>query len=388
MFDCFFCFLYNYIKLIGGKVHKKLNFLLEVGSSKLVLVATVKGKHESKIVDQATVLYDGFMDGEFLSPDDLELNLSELIATMSSKLRANIHSISVGVPSEFCMCVCKRISRKFVEPHKITNHDIANLFEANASFGDSNEYSVINFSPMQYMLDDSAVTMQPVGKRTSSLVVDASFVLAKNSFIKFLTAKLNKLGVNNVDFIWQALGQAIKCAQDMEAKQPIAVVDVGHITTSVAVLKGEGLALLSSFSMGGGHISSDIMQLLGMNFKDAELIKRKIILTIESERNEYYEVKLHDSCIKAPISMTNQIVKSRIEMLAKVIGEILGIDPVFKNYDLYLTGDGIANFKGVKTILKQQTGMDVHIYQNQFDTSKNKLQTSIQGLITLNDMLV
>ena len=174
----------------------------------------------------------------------------------------------------------------------------------------------------------------------------------------------------------------------MEAKQPIAVVDVGHITTSVAVLKGEGLALLSSFSMGGGHISSDIMQLLGMNFKDAELIKRKIILTIESERNEYYEVKLHDSCIKAPISMTNQIVKSRIEMLAKVIGEILGIDPVFKNYDLYLTGDGIANFKGVKTILKQQTGMDVHIYQNQFDTSKNKLQTSIQGLITLNDMLV
>lgn len=369
-------------------MRNKLNFLLEVGSSKLVLIATVKGKHSSKIVDKATVLYDGFMDGEFLSPDDLEANIGELISLASAKLHTHIHSIVVGVPSEFCMCVCKRISRKFVEPRKITNHDIASLFENNLSFGNSNDYQVINFSPMQYMLDDNATTMQPIGKKTSSLVVDASYILAKTSFIDLLTTKLNKLGINNIDFICSALGQAIKCSQDNETHQPIAVVDVGHISTSVAVLKGEGLALLSSFSLGGGHISSDIMQLLGMSFKDAELIKRKIILTIEPERNEYYEVGVNNSCIKAPISMTNQIVKSRIESLAKVIGEILSIDPIFKNYDLYLTGDGIANFKGVKTILKQVTGMNVHIYKNQFDTSKDKLQTSVQGLVTLNDMLI
>ena len=369
-------------------MRSKLNFLLEVGSSKLVLVATVKGKRGSKIVDKATVLYDGFMDGEFLSPNDLELNLSELISASTSKLRTSVHSIVVGVPSEFCMCVCKRISRKFIQPHKITNHDISNLFESNSQFGDSMDYRVINFSPMQYMLDDNATTMQPVGKKTSSLVVDASYILAKTSFIELMTGKLSKLGITNVDFICSALGQAIKCSQDNETTQPIAVVDVGHITTSVVVLKGEGLALLSSFSMGGGHISSDIMQLLGMSFKDAELIKRKIILTIEPERNEYYETKVHDSCIKAPISMTNQIVKSRLENLAKIIGEILAIDPIFKNYDLYLTGDGIANFKGVKTILKQQTGMEVNIYKNQFDTSNDKLQTSIQGLVTLNDMLI
>lgn len=369
-------------------MRNKLNFLLEVGSSKLVLIATVKGKHSSKIVDKATVLYDGFMDGEFLSSDDLEANIGELISLASTKLHTRVHSIVVGVPSEFCMCVCKRISRKFVEMRKITNNDIASLFESNLSFGSSNDYRVINFSPMQYMLDDNATTMQPVGKKTSSLVVDASYILAKTSFINLLTSKLNKLGINNIDFICSALGQAIKCSQDNETHQPIAVVDVGHISTSVAVLKGEGLALLSSFSLGGGHISSDIMQLLGMSFKDAELIKRKIILTIEPERNEYYEVGVNNSCIKAPISMTNQIVKSRIESLAKVIGEILSIDPIFKNYDLYLTGDGIANFKGVKTILKQVTGMNVHIYKNQFDTSKDKLQTSVQGLVTLNDMLI
>lgn len=366
----------------------KLNFILEVGSSKLVLMACVKRKGTSKIIDKATVLYDGFMDGEFLSPDEFELSLSELLQTISSKLHTSVHSVTVGVPSEFCMCVCKRISRKFVEPHKVTNNDIANLFSSNTGFGESRDYQVINYSPMQYMLDDNAVTLSPVNKKTSTLVLDASYILAKISFIDFVTSKFKKLGVNNVDFICSALGQAIKCAKDNEAKKPIAVVDVGHITTSVAVLKGEGLALLSSFSMGGGHISSDLMQLLGMNFKDAELIKRKIILTIEPQHNEYYEICTKDSLIKAPIGMTNQIVKSRIESLAKVIAEILAIDPVFKNYQLYLTGDGIANFKGVKTILKKQTNMDVELYSNMFDTSSNKMQTSLQGLVTLNDMII
>lgn len=369
-------------------MQKNLKFLLEIGSSKLVLIAYIRGRNSSRIVDKVTILYDGFMDGEFLTPEDFELNLSEAISTMSSKLHVQIHSITVGVPSEFCVCVCKRISRKYVTLHKITNHDIANLFADNATFGDSVDYRVINFSPMQYVLDDNVATIQPVGKKTTSLVVDASYILAKSSFIDFVSNKFNKLGVASVDFASLALGQAIMCAKLNETNQPIAVVDVGHITTSVAVLKGEGLALLSSFSMGGGHVSSDIMQLLGMNFKDAELIKRKIILTIEPERNEYYEVRSNDSCIKAPINMTNQIVKSRIESLSKIIGEILSIDPVFKNYDLYLTGDGIANFKGVKNILKQQTGMDVKIFKNQFDSSNDKMQTSVQGLITLNDMMI
>lgn len=365
-----------------------LKYILDVGSSCLRLLAVSSLGGKNQIVAEEDVLYDGYMDGEFLSSQNLTVNLDELINKMSTKMRKPIKSVVVGVPSEFCICVCKRISRKFNVQHKITDYDVKDLFETNQSFGDSQTYSVINYSPMQFMLDDELKTLTPIGLRSSSLELDASYILAKRSFINMFIEEFAKLNIFEVDFICTALGQALSCEQAREKVKPFAVVDVGHISTSVSVLKGEGLALLSSFSMGGGHISNDLMQILNLNFKDAELIKRKVILTVESNKNESYEVCSKGSLIKAPINMTNQIVKSRIEIIAKVIGEILSIDEAFKGINIYLTGDGISHFKGVKNIIKNATGLDVFDFAIPFDNSKERYQTSKIGLATLAEIVI
>ncbi len=349
-------------------------------------VTKFSGRH--RIVAEDSVLYDGFIDGEFLSPDELENDLRQLIDSISSKMKKTINSIIVGVPSEFSVCVCKRISRKFVGLHKITDHDLRDLYLNNANFGGSEEYSLVSFSPMQCVLDDNYKTLNPVGRKSSSLVLDASYILAKNSFINFIKTNLEKFNVSKVDFISSTLGQAMNCETIKNDNKPIAIVDVGHISTSVCVYKGEGLALMTSFAMGGGHISSDLMQVLGLNFKSAELIKRKVILTIENKKNENYEVCYKGNLIKAPINITNQVVKSRIEMIAKVINDILSIDGLFEGIDIYLTGDGITNFKGVKNIINEITGKKVYEYKIPFNNSKDKYQTSKIGLISLAEIMI
>lgn len=368
---------------MGVILQNKMKFILDIGSSSLRLVASVMYAGSPKIIAEESVLYDGYMDGEFLSPDVMDENITRLVDGMSQKMRKKINAIVVGVPSEFCVCVCKRISRKFSEIHKIAEEDICNLYKNNATFGDSEEYSVINYSAMQFVLDDNVKTLSPIGKKSSSLVMDASYILAKKSFIYFMKEKMKEAGVKNLEFISSALGQAMCCEPKKNDGKPFAVVDCGHISTSVAVYKGEGLALLSSFSMGGGHISSDIMQVVGLNFRDSELIKRKIILTIDSHKNEYYEVCSRGSLIKAPINMTNQVVKSRIEMISKVVGNILSVSSMFKDIDIYLTGDGLSNIKGAKNIMKEITGLNVHEYKIPFDNSLNKYQTSKIGLAKL-----
>ena len=373
---------------MGVKLLNKLKYILDIGSSSLRLIATTKHAGKQRIIAEETLLYDGYMDGDFLSPEELADDFATLVEKMSQKTKKPINSIVVGVPSDFCVCVCKRISRKFVNAKKITEQDLVNLYHTNANFGASEEYSLISYSPMQCVLDDDFKTLSPVGRKTSSLTLDASYILAKNSFIKLVKEKFDVLNIRNIEYLPIALGQAMMCEPVRDDKKPIAIVDVGHITTSVCVYKGEGLALLSSFAMGGGHISSDLMQVLSLGFKNAELIKRKVILTVESSKNEYYEVCSKGNLIKAPINMTNQVVKSRIEMIAKVIADILAIDEVFKDIDIYLTGDGIANFKGVKNILKDATGLNVYDYKIPFDNSKDKYQTSKIGLATLADIMV
>lgn len=368
-------------------MQSKIKYILDIGSSSMCLIATTKFAGKPRIIAEENILYDGFMDGEFLC-EDLEEILGAAIDGMKEKVRKPINSVIVGVPSDFSVCVCKRISRKFVRLHKVTENDVDNMYETNFTFGDSEQYQIVNYSPMQFVLEDDFKTLTPVGKKTTSLVLDASYILAKKTFIQKITEAFNNIGIKNVEFISTALGQAMTCEPVSDDGKPIAIVDVGHINTSVCVYKGEGLALLSSFSMGGGHISADIMQLLGLNFKDAELIKRKIILTIESAKNEYYEACFKGNLIKAPINITNQIVKSRIETLAKVIKDILSINEVFNDIDLYLTGDGISNFKGVKNIIKDITGYDVYEYRIPFSTSNDKFKTSKIGLVSLANIVV
>lgn len=368
-------------------MQNKLTYIIDVGSSSLRLFAVTKIAGKSHILTENVVLYDGFMDGEFLTPKKLDSQFSTLISGMSSKMCKAITSVIVGVPSEFCLCVCKRITRKFTSPRKISESDMREFYQNNAQFGDSEQYTVINYSPMQCVLDDGFKTLEPVGKKSSTLVVDCSYILAKNSFIQQISKILGDLKIKHIEFVSTALGQAIACKPEKNKGNPIAIVDCGHITTSVAVYKGEGLAMLSSFSMGGGYISSDIMQLLGLSYKDAEIIKRKVVLTVETNSNESYEACYKGNLIKAPINITNQIVKSRIEMIAKVISNILNIDPVFKDVDIYLTGDGISNFRGAKNIVSEQTGHKVFDYCIPFDNTQDKFQTSKLGLKTLAEIL-
>ncbi len=245
----------------------------------------------------------------------------------------------------------------------------------------------ISKGDMTIGLDDNVTTLYPIGQKTTSIVLDVSYVLAKRKFYNMMGEKLTGLGIKEIEFISTSLGQAMKC-EPKQKNKPFALIDVGHITTNVSVYKGEGLALMSSFSMGGGHISSDLMQLLNLSFKNAELIKRKVILTIENNKNEHYEVCSKGSLIKAPINMTNQIVKSRIEMMAKVIKNILTMNDTFKDIDIYLTGDGLSNFKGARNILKDITGFNVYEYKIPFDSSTGKYQTSKMGLAELANVAI
>ena len=367
---------------------QKLKYILDIGSSSLRLFSTIKLKKNAQIIASEDVLYDGFMDGEFLSPDKLTQELSKLIDSLCSKVKRTIKEIIVGVPGDFSVCVCKRISRKFVELHKFTDQDLAKIFEDNANFGDSLEYVPIHCSTMQCTLDGNEKCVSPVNKKSSSVVLDVSYILVKKSFVKIIQDCLTSLGIQKVDFISTPLAQAIMCQKQENATRPIILVDCGHISTNVFVIKGEGLALLSSFSMGGGHISSDIMQILGLTFKQAELIKRKAVLTVESAKNDNYELCVSGDQIKAPINMTNQIIKSRIELIAKVVKNILSIDTMFNNLELYITGDGVANYKGAKMIFEEVTGHKTKEFKVPFDNSFDKYQTSKTGLASFAEMVI
>ena len=359
---------------------KNLDFILDVGSSKICLFACTNYKSNPVIVCSSEQMYDGFADSEFFEPNEITDVVQKLMIDMSTKLKVRIKRVYVGVPSEFSVCVCKRKIRKYMQVVKLNSKLIKELFEGVDDFSGAEGYKLISFSPMQYELDSGFKTIKPEGKRTSQVTLDGSYILVKNDFVSRFNKILHNLGVDEVEYVSTILGQALLCNKELNSLEPIAVVDVGHITTSIAIIKGEGLALLSSFSLGGGHITADIMQLLNKDFDEAELLKRKVVLTVQPKKDEKYEVVSKGNKISASIQITNGIVRSRIENLAQIIANVLDIDSSFQDIPVYITGDGIANFKVYINILEEVLGRKVCEFRLPFDNTKEKFQTSKLGL--------
>ena len=132
-------------------MQNKIEYILDIGSSSICLLAVNTFSGKPIIIAEENVLYDGFIDGEFLS-EDLQTTLNTLISQMKSKMRKAINSVIVGVPADFCICVCKRISRNYASNHKIIEADVEDMYESNLSFGDSEQYDVISYSPMSRTL--------------------------------------------------------------------------------------------------------------------------------------------------------------------------------------------------------------------------------------------
>ena len=81
---------------------KNLTHILDIGSSKISLLTCRAEKGKSAIITSIDQSYDGFMDGEFFSTEQLGQVVAELISQMQARLNKSITSIHIGVPSEFC----------------------------------------------------------------------------------------------------------------------------------------------------------------------------------------------------------------------------------------------------------------------------------------------
>lgn len=361
---------------------KNFTFVLDIGSSKISLLACKVKKGKSAIITSATEAYDGFMDGEFFSTEQVGEVVSNLIKTIANRLNKSVSNLHIGVPSEFSACVCKRVKRNFVPAQRIDEQTIVSLFDGVSDFGHKDEYDVVSFSPLQYELD-GLVSDKLTTKRVSQLVMDCSYILVKKQFVIIMKQVCETYGVKDVDFISTALAQSYFARiNDNNKLNPIAIVDIGHITTSVAVSKGEGLLLLGSFSLGGGHITGDLMQVNNLSYADADLIKRKVSLTIQAKKDEKYIIYNGSKQIKALINITNDIVKARLENIASVVNRVLSAD-AFKDIPIYLTGDGACNFRGIVNLFEVVCDRKVYVLKSPLHNGEDKYQTSKIGLVSI-----
>lgn len=326
--------------------------VVEIGSSKLACVVASRGVNGIfNIKARAEKEYAGFLEGDFVETSLLEDALKSLFAEIQSVYKKKFEKIFVGVPAEFSKVTSANEQTNFRFKRAIRKTDIDLLMQEASKDIDEDGMEVLSVNPIFYELDDSRKTNSPIGIKASKISAELSVVLAQSSFISMLNKIFSRMGVEQVEYLSEPLCEAMMILEKEERERTCIVIDVGARTTSVAFVKGDGLTNLTSFSMGGSHITSDLAEACRIAYNDARNLKKEIVLSLRGGDEDFYElVTIGGRVAKIPLSYANEAVMYRLNLIAKTVNECIRLfaKEYVPYYPIYLCGAGVSKIRGGK----------------------------------------
>lgn len=359
--------------------------ILDFGSSKITVLIGERGVNDTiNVKGFGASKYAGFGNGEWVKPEELGEAINKAITAAESNSGIKITHLYVGVPGEFTAVDCREVNVALPKRRKINDNDVLALMDAGDDF-DQSVSEVINIQPIYYNLDNDRRVLQPVGVISSKLGGVLSYITAEVRFTGFIRKILADMGIASVEYVSSVLAESLLLFDETERDNTAVLIDVGYFTTSVAVIRGDGILSLGSFSLGGAHITGDLAEALGISFTDAENLKRKVVLSINASDNDIYEIGGDNGVKTLSASLVNEIVIHRVFIIGKMVEKCLEMckyeTPDYIPYSL--TGGGISYIRGAKDVLSQKLGRNVEVVTPRLPQVNKPDMSSSWGLLDM-----
>lgn len=360
--------------------------IIDIGSSSIVTLIGENGVNDTfKILGKGEIAYAGFQNSEFLEPESLKYALAQSISNAEITSESKVSSVYIGVPGEFSTCVTKSVNLTFPKTKKVTKFDIDNIFKTGNTFGADPKYAVINNSVVYYELDNMRRVIDPVGAKAKSITGMISYILAEKEFVNFVKSIFKELKIEILGFISSSLAECLYLFEPSVRDKYVLLVDVGYITTTVSLARGNALLFMNSFSMGGGYITSDLSQCLKISFNEAERLKHKIVLGWNPKMTDTYEVEGDEIMQSYSAKATNEIVSDRVEMICEYIGKCLDrcMYDLPEFLPIYFVGGGFNFIHGIKTIITKKLKRRVEFINAIQNRDIRPYDASEEGLLNM-----
>ena len=349
--------------------------VLDIGSGKLRLAELELEEGKLEVESYGEVNYAGFADGSFIE-DDLKDACAKLVENVDIE---EVKGIYVGVPSEFCGQVVKELTSTFDAPLDLQGHsrkEFLNYAESDEMVSKITEGVVIDVDLIELSAHDRASSNEI---NSANLTGKVSYIYADKAFLNNVTSILESLGFKDIEFSCAVNAQFKQMTDEHLRELGVVLIDVGYLTTSVAVAKGDAIESLRSFSLGGAHISADLSEGLNIPFKVAEMLKRKVLLTVDPSEVDYYVVNFEGNDYEFQASKVNKIVKTKIDHIALMVAKCINEEEYA--YQFLVTGGALNNIKGGIDTLSGSLGVVAKQQTIEFDDLDKPEQSAIVSLL-------
>lgn len=360
--------------------------VLDFGSSKVTVMIGERGVNGTfNIRGNGEAEYAGFYEGDFVEPENLQQAVANAITRAETNSGISIKKLYVGVPSEFSYCEQASASVNYGKRVKIKKSNIYDFFELASKNLNFDNGVIINRSPINFILDDNKRSINPENEYSTKLSGNVSFVIAEKSFISTIDQILQTLNIEQVNYISSVLSESIYLLEPEIRDTGAILIDCGYISSFITTVKGDGLTSLSAFSVGGGHITADLCEVLKISFNQAENLKRKIVLSLDATDSDYYEINLNNNTQPVSAKLANEIVMARLDMIASIINKCLNNLKLDSGVymPIFITGGGICYLKGAKDYLSKAIAKNIEIVAPNVPQLNRPHYSSVLGLLNI-----
>lgn len=333
------------------RMMKKATAVLDFGTSKvLVMLAEESPYQKVNVTSVGMAQYDGYMDGEWNAPQDLNDAIASAFEVVEKKAGAPIKEVYVGVPGEFVRVyvIESSVQLQGADP-KVTSADVDKLQRQATAALDHPTGVIIHRAPAWFRVDDKQKTLEPMDQKGSVLEGMIGFVLADQYFINDVTERLASLGIAVRGFYSTSIGEALQLIDFTERDQTAILVDVGYLSTEVMAIEGDALIWQKVLPVGGAHITMDLTMGLEKPFDMCEKIKRSY--TFNAPEDTTIEVAGENGQTESFSGKeVSEIINARVEEILDMVDDAIKKSGIrLGNWsNIYFTGGGLMPMNGAR----------------------------------------
>lgn len=343
---------------------KVTNFIsMDIGSSKIAAIgAFIEKSGEAQIIGQNLHYSDGIRSSVVTDLHQAENSILQAVYTLEQECDTNINEAVISLSGYGTKSYFLENSAK-INGDKITSADVQKLVQKTLGNFNIQDYDVIHYFPIEFVLDDDNVVDDPVGMFSNILECKLHVIAVSSNILKNLANCLAKCQIEISGVVLGVYASGVACLTDDEKNLGSLVIDFGARTTSFGIFLGGKMVYSGYIPFGGWHITSDIAKAFSTSLANAEKLKVLYGSATNLPLGASSVISLDDEDgneITITSSDLAEIIGPRIQEildLLKVQYDKIGIDYLISRR-IVLTGGG-SILKGLKemvsTIFHKQT---------------------------------
>ncbi|GGN09647.1 cell division protein FtsA [Dyadobacter beijingensis] len=356
--------------------HDKIVVGVDIGSTKITVVAAQGSANRRNNIEilgfsEVPVPAGAVVNGSVENIKQVGSAIKEALAEAGSRSDLDIGIVNVSFSGTHVKVSSQ--SDGVIRPsassgEEVTQRDVDQLVDDMYRAKIEPNFDVLHVLPMDFIVDNSIGVREPVGR--TGIKLGGNFLVVSANSQSILRTKKSLADADQAlrcdKLVLAPLATSLAVLTDNEIKAGIAMVDIGDHTTDVIIYHDRIVRHIASFPIGGRHITADLEVGCGIQFENAEQLKKEYGVAVSADVPLNIEILINYLAGRQPKQVLKKNVALIIEERLKEIAAMVYAEIIKSGFadrligGLVLTG-GSANIPEIEVLFEKITDMSVRV---------------------------